>query len=118
MPLPTPTASCITSVYPHGTDVVVSLRGEMDIATAPDITTYLDALTRAAPDGLLIDLREVVFMDSAGVRVLIRTRDRTEGRLRLICTRWSILRLLLRPGLWQRRDVVDRLPPPAPRRAV
>ncbi|WP_030566287.1 STAS domain-containing protein [Streptomyces aureocirculatus] len=117
MPIPTPTASCIASVHAHGTALVVSLRGEIDVATAPAVTAYLDTLTHTHAAELLIDLRQVVFIDGAGVRLLNRARTSGQGRLRLICTRPIILRLLRHPSLHLHFDILDSLPPPPPRTA-
>ncbi|MEV0255354.1 STAS domain-containing protein [Streptomyces sp. NPDC050732] len=111
----TPTTSCVESVHAHGRDLVVSLRGEIDVSTAPAITSYLDTLTTAHGAGLLIDLRQVTFMDGSGVRVLTRARARQGGRLRLICTQSITLRLLRHPSLRLHFEILDRLPPPAPR---
>jgi anti-sigma B factor antagonist len=58
---------------------VVSLRGEMDIATASKVQSALDA---ARGDGaLVLDLRAVEFIDTSGLRVLVseRRRAREEG---------------------------------------
>jgi anti-anti-sigma factor len=45
-------------------------RGELDLATAPDLEGAIrDAL--GAGKAVVIDLRELEFMDSSGVRVLI-----------------------------------------------
>lgn len=63
----------------------VRLRGELDIATADQLT---DALTQVAPaqgDRLVIDLTEVGFMDSTGLRVLIASnRSAGEGDYELV----------------------------------
>jgi anti-anti-sigma factor len=50
--------------------VVVSVSGEVDIATADAITQAL-AEPRAAGRSVLLDLSRVVFLDSTGVRTLI-----------------------------------------------
>lgn len=114
MSYPLPASSCIASVQAHASAVLVCLRGEIDIATAPDITDYLDTLTYAGSADLLIDLRQVEFMDGSGVRVLTRARARVrgEGRLRLICTAPMLLQLLRHPSLQLWFDILDHLPPP------
>jgi anti-sigma B factor antagonist len=53
----------------------VVVRGELDIATAPDLeAALLDCLDRCAH--LVVDLRELGFIDSSGVRVLIAAHAR------------------------------------------
>lgn len=50
--------------------VVFVPRGELDLATAPEFeAALLDALR--GPKPVVVDLRELEFMDSSGVRVLI-----------------------------------------------
>jgi anti-sigma B factor antagonist len=57
----------------EGTDpVVISVTGEVDLATAPELERSLgDALTRPGATGVSVDLSKVAFMDSAGLRVLV-----------------------------------------------
>jgi anti-sigma B factor antagonist len=58
---------------------VVSLAGEIDIATAPKVQAALDA---ARGEGaLVLDLRGVGFIDTSGLRVIVieRQRARAEG---------------------------------------
>jgi anti-sigma B factor antagonist len=55
--------------------VVVSIAGEVDLATAPDLATALEqALATTGTAGVRVDCSEVEFMDSAGLRVLIAAR--------------------------------------------
>lgn len=60
---------------------VMSLDGDLDIATAPVLA---DAVTRLMADGavgqLLVDLAEVRFLDSSGVRALLQARKAAEER--------------------------------------
>ena len=65
---------------------VIRLRGELDIESAPDLER---ALLRSRPAGerVVLDLAELKFMDSTGLRVLLRARaaadhDRWEIGLR------------------------------------
>ena len=54
----------------RGTTRVVP-RGELDIATAPELEGWLDDLRRECAD-VTIDLGELAFVDSTGLRVLLR----------------------------------------------
>ena len=60
---------------------VLSLDGDLDIATAPVLK---DAVTRLMADGavgqLLVDLADVRFLDSSGVRALLQARKAAEER--------------------------------------
>jgi anti-sigma B factor antagonist len=64
----------------EGTDpVVVSVVGEVDLATAEQLEQALgEALAAAGAGGVRADLSGVDFMDSAGLRVLIAARRRAE----------------------------------------
>jgi anti-sigma B factor antagonist len=65
---------------------IVSVRGDVDASTAPALREAV--LKAAASDGrLLLDLSEVSFMSSAGLRVLLvlhRTIDGNRGRVVLV----------------------------------
>jgi anti-sigma B factor antagonist len=54
---------------PDGTARVV-VQGELDLAAAPTLRHALSSLRREARSTIL-DLREVTFMDSSGLRVLL-----------------------------------------------
>lgn len=49
----------------------VALSGELDIATADQLTSALEGVSPASGERLVIDLTSVSFMDSTGLRVLI-----------------------------------------------
>lgn len=57
---------------------VVSLTGELDIATADRLTKALDGLSVKPGGRLAVDLSAVEFMDSTGLRLLI-TANRRAG---------------------------------------
>jgi anti-sigma B factor antagonist len=58
---------------------VVSVVGELDLTTAPEL---LQALTRLVDEGrteLIMDLTRLEFCDSSGLSVLVRVRNRLDG---------------------------------------
>ena len=61
---------------------VVRVRGEIDVVSAPQLGTAIDATLANAPSALVIDLSQVPFMDSSGIAVLIRATRHVEVRLR------------------------------------
>jgi anti-sigma B factor antagonist len=66
----------------------VRVRGEVDMETAPLLTTALDAAIRETRDAFVVDLCDVAFLDSSGVTVLVRARallGREERALLIIC---------------------------------
>jgi anti-anti-sigma factor len=50
---------------------VVVLSGEMDIATSPELTSRLATVRGAERYHVLIDLSELAFVDSTGIKALI-----------------------------------------------
>jgi anti-anti-sigma factor len=54
---------------------VVAIRGELDLATAPELETALLERLDAGED-VVLDLRDLQFMDSSGLRVLITAHAR------------------------------------------
>ena len=64
----------------------VAVDGELDIATAPVLDATLADVERGGTGTLLLDLHRVRFLDSTGLRSLLRARRRAETagrRLRL-----------------------------------
>lgn len=55
---------------------VVSVAGELDISTAPKLEALLDAVAAAAPRSVIVELDDVTFVDSSGLRVLVAYRNR------------------------------------------
>jgi anti-sigma B factor antagonist len=88
-----------------GGRVVVRLQGELDMATAPVLSRALDTALDARPNLLALDLRELTFVDSTGIRVLITACRRAGGQGTLF-----VLRDPCRPVLKALRLTgVDRL---------
>ncbi|MGP3990724.1 STAS domain-containing protein [Streptomyces sp. 3N207] len=84
----------------------VRARGELDIATLPELETDLvRALSDAAQPRVVLDMRDVTFLDCSVVRVLLRARTAAlsrEGWLVLVCEQVPVGRLLRRLELEHR----------------
>ena len=61
----------------HG--VVLSLSGELDAITAPELEGRLGEIMTASSGRVLLDLRDLKFVDSAGVSVLIKAKNESEA---------------------------------------
>jgi anti-sigma B factor antagonist len=75
----------------------VAVRGEVEIATAPELTTALDDAIRRTSGPFVIDLSNVGFLDSSGINCLMRARallGREDRTLGLICPPGSTRRVL------------------------
>ncbi|MZD05232.1 anti-sigma factor antagonist [Streptomyces sp. SID5785] len=90
---------------PHDGRTVVRIRGEVDIATAPEIQHLLDRATGGDRPRVLLDLRAVDFMDCSGLRLLVRADRRTRergGELRLFYHQPALRKLFRVSGLAER----------------
>ena len=100
---------------PMGT--VVAVTGELDLLSAPQLRTALDALLRANARHIAIDLTATTFMDSAGVHALVDARDRAGGHLAVICAGGPVLQVIALLGLTAPLNVVPSLAEYRSRRA-
>lgn len=75
---------------------VVSVRGEVDLATAPEFERALFALPDDGVASVVVDLTGCTFMDSTGLHLLTRIQrrcDRSGGRLAVVSANRSVLRV-------------------------
>ena len=70
-------------VAPAGAPRTFRLAGELDLLTAEEVEAKLEPDSKGQGD-LVLDLTELAFIDSSGIRILIRTAGRLEGRGQLI----------------------------------
>lgn len=85
--IPTPPFLKITSSRPEPGTVVVEIIGEIDAASAAEVTTALDSVWNLTPARVVLDLSRVTFLGTAGLAELLRAADRadsTEALLRLV----------------------------------
>jgi len=55
----------------RGAECVLTVRGDIDLASASDFETALRTALDAAPSSIVIDLAALSFIDSSGLRVLV-----------------------------------------------
>ena len=72
----TGTAPITTSVEHHDGAAVLAVGGEIDISTAPQFEKAIDDVLADDPPTLVIDLTEVTFLGSAGLRLLATANKR------------------------------------------
>lgn len=67
-------------------EVILRMRGDLDLDSEPEARVAIAAAEGAAGSRTVIDLSAVTFMGSCGVRILLETADRarSEGRELLI----------------------------------
>lgn len=90
---------------------VMRLSGELDMAGTFVLEPQLDELVDAPPrDEVLFDLREVTFLDSTGLAVLLGANDRLRAagvRARFVRGSDDLQRIFAVAGLDEALDFVD-----------
>jgi anti-sigma B factor antagonist len=84
--------------------------GAVDVATADALAAHIEAAEAERPATVVVDLREVSFIDSTGLRVLVQANARArEARRRLVGVQGadSVRWVLRTTRLDQYLDVVD-----------
>jgi anti-sigma B factor antagonist len=91
------------AVHPDGQGAILSVGGEVDVATAPQLLAKLMELVEVKEvGGVVVDLTPVVFMDSTGLSVLLAGHRRARARghtIRLVCPEGPVLRVLRLTGI-------------------
>jgi anti-anti-sigma factor len=96
----------------EGTRLRLALKGELDLYTAP---AFDDALVQAEGESwpmLVIDLRELEFMDSSGLRLIVRSHARAEQSRRTVVVvngPGVVARVFAATALDSKLNVVDDL---------
>jgi anti-anti-sigma factor len=107
-------------VRPERDAVYVVPCGELDIATVDELAAQVRELGDAGFDRVVVDLRELTFLDLAGVRLLceLDATARTDGwQLALIQGSAAVRRLLVLTKTLALLPFTTTLPPPV-RRAL
>lgn len=89
--------------------VRVALRGELDIATAPEVEAVVDVLERHQPRVVVLDLADLHFIDSSGTRALLTAAERARERwaLRVESPSPPVVRVLELLGVKEKLLVSD-----------
>jgi anti-anti-sigma factor len=82
--------------------VIVTLAGELDMASAPAVRERLLSLLRPGANRLVIDMSAIWYADASGLAVLVNTQRRAVllgGTLRLAALQPAVARVLTTTGL-------------------
>jgi anti-sigma B factor antagonist len=93
-----------------GEATVLAISGELDLAASPALEEELDQVFGAPVAHLIIDLRELDFIDSTGLSVLVKAHQRADGqncRFGLVNGGSQVRRLLTLTGIADRLTVAD-----------
>ena len=63
----------------NGNTLVLNLAGELDLTGAPELTAYLEGRL-GEPDGLELNLKEITYLSSAGIRAILAAHRAMGGR--------------------------------------
>ena len=91
----------LLEVERRGVAATVSVRGELDAATAPDLADLCHSVHADGARDLVIDLTDTSFLDSSGLRALIEAHRlfSSDGNLALAHASEPVRRLLEITGL-------------------
>jgi anti-sigma B factor antagonist len=57
----------------------VALEGELDVATVPSLSDHLARFEADGVVGIMLDLRDLTFVDCAGLRIFLAARERSKA---------------------------------------
>jgi anti-anti-sigma factor len=80
----------------------ISLSGELDLATAAEVQRELERVEATDAESIVLDLSELTFMDSTGVRLLVTAHARARAdsnRLALLRGGRAVQRILQLSGV-------------------
>jgi anti-sigma B factor antagonist len=75
---------------------VIAVAGELHVTTAPEFSASLNEAIAGGKTAVVLDMTDVAFIDSTGLSVLLnalRRVTRRDGRLAIVCTNPTVLRL-------------------------
>ncbi|HMI81496.1 MAG TPA: STAS domain-containing protein [Solirubrobacterales bacterium] len=77
----------------------ISVRGELDLSTAPELEGPLEEALESGEGSVLIDLSQCEFIDSTGIALIVRAWQRLDsgenGRALVICSQNDQVRRVL-----------------------
>jgi anti-sigma B factor antagonist len=94
----------VATAYLGANAYVVTVAGELDVATAPALRTAFAELANEGALEVIVDLLNVPFIDSVGLGVLVGTSKRLQvegGAMRVVCHDFRVARILEITGLGQ-----------------
>lgn len=90
--------------------VLIGVRGELDLASSPGLEQELERQIQSGVELVIVDLRQLEFMDSTGLSVLVRAHQQAvEAGRRFVVIRGpqQVQRLLSLTGVADRLTLVD-----------
>jgi anti-anti-sigma factor len=85
-----------------GHRTVIAVSGEIDVATVAELRAVVERVIESAAIEVWLDLGEVAFMDSSGLRLVLDARSALDGmarRFAVICPAGPVRRVLAVSGV-------------------
>jgi anti-anti-sigma factor len=82
----------------RGTIFLLRMRGEIDVSNARELSAAIDAAVPNGTHTIVMDLTDITYLDSAGVKLLMQLADRLRARrrgLRLVVPAHAPIRAVL-----------------------
>lgn len=73
----------LESVEQNENNTIMTIKGKLDSNTSPQIQKEIDSLIEKGCSSMTIDCGQMIYMSSAGIRVLLSAYKKLEGRLKL-----------------------------------
>jgi anti-sigma B factor antagonist len=89
---------------------IIRVSGEIHVSTAPEFAQRLSAAIDSGKTAVVLDMAGVEFIDSTGLSVLLnglRLVTQMQGRMALVCTNPTVLRLFQITSLVETFDIFD-----------
>ena len=85
----------------HDTTTVLTVRGELDLDTIPELSATAFPAADTARGGLVVDLTDVSFLSSSAITVLVRVCDRLPdaSRMALVAVDGVVIRPVQLSGI-------------------
>jgi anti-sigma B factor antagonist len=94
----------------EGRASVIAVSGELDLASSAALEEELTRVIQSSVEIVVVDLRELEFMDSTGLSTLVKAHQRAEEagqRFALIRGPQQVQRLLSLTGVAERLELAD-----------
>jgi anti-sigma B factor antagonist len=89
---------------------IIAISGELDLASSPALEEALRRALASGPELVVVDLRELEFMDSTGLSVIVKAQQATRRAGRRMCLVKGppqVQRLLSLTGVAERIELVE-----------
>ena len=97
-------------IHSEGRSAVVELTGELDLASSAALEEELIRVIESDVDQVIVDLRQLEFMDSTGLSTLVKAHHRAQEsgrRFALVRGTQQVQRLLSLTGVAERLELAD-----------